>query len=71
MPVLRVCHIQLNVSSGLAVAFNDELATSEELKEVVEVFLRKTKLKNVETDDGAERTCHVLAPRRSLRIAPA
>lgn len=43
--------------SGLAVAFDDELSTSDELKEVVEVFLRKTKLKNV--DEAVEKFCKV------------
>ncbi|KAH7729788.1 putative molybdopterin binding domain containing protein [Aphelenchoides avenae] len=41
--------------AGLAVAFDDELSTSDELKEVVEVFLRKTKLKNV--DEAVEKFC--------------
>lgn len=43
--------------AGLAVAFDDELSTSDELKEVVEVFLRKTKLKNV--DEAVEKFCKI------------
>jgi hypothetical protein len=33
---------------GMVAAFNDDLVPSDELREVVEIFLKKTKLQNVE-----------------------
>lgn len=42
---------------GLGKAFNDTLQTNEELRQVVEVFLKKTKLKDVDT--AVQKFCQV------------
>jgi len=49
---------------GLASAFNDSLETNEELRRVVEVFLKKTKLKDV--DAAVEKFCKIPKSSRLL-----
>lgn len=57
---LKVC-VQidpiLHGVSGLGQAFNDSLETNEDLRRVVEVFLKKTKLKDVDT--AVKKFCKV------------